>query len=539
MKHEYKKWLFRTIFILSTIVILTGSFVRSHNSKKSLRQKLDIFNELLYTISKDYVEETTPYDLIDDAIKGIVSNLDPHSTYMTEEHFKRWNQNFAGYSGIGIFFDILRNKITILSIFKNGPSDKTGLQAGDRIIAIDGKSVVGIKRDQVPMKLMGRKGTKVKVTVERRDWTQPKDFIITRDEVHLESVPYAFMISSDVGYIKILRFSSTTSTELEKTLKKLESLGMKKLILDLRNNGGGYLDAAVEVVDKFLPRGKRIVYTKGRVKGSFREFFATGEPTHSFKPIIVLIDRISASSSEIVAGALQDWDRAIVVGETSFGKGLVQSQYIFNDGSALLMTTARYYTPTGRLIQRPYNNKSMQEYYSEVANDSIRKSIGKDPESPSFRTKILEREVYGGGGITPDIFLNTRTDTVSPVMRRMLRSPQRFFFTFVQDYLKSNSEIRKDFNDFLRNYQPTDKIMQNFLGYIQKLEFEITEQEFLQNEQDIQFVLKQTIAAKIWGEEAQYKVQMLRDYQLVEALNYFDVAEKLLVQAYTDEDKEH
>ena len=517
---------------LVLFLVLTGASTRLIDSGKSLYDRIRLFSAILDKINTEYVEEKDAQELIDNAINGMVSNLDPHTTYLPPSYFERWNQDYEGYSGIGITFDIIRDKITIMSVINKGPSDQVGLMTGDRIVAIDGESAVGIKRDAVPLKLMGPKGTKVEVTIERSGWPIPKNYVITRDEIHVQSVPYIFMIQSGVGYIRIIRFSATTAQEVQEGLQKLESQGLKKLILDLRGNGGGYLEAAVETADHFLNGGKRIVYTKGRVRQSFREFFSTNGTTYPLLPVIVLIDRASASASEVLAGALQDWDRALIVGETSFGKGLVQSQYRFGDGSALLMTTARYYTPTGRLIQRSYDDKSFEEYYTEALSDSLRRLWEKDASRPTYKTQILRRKVLGGGGITPDIFLTASTSNLSEVAREIFFSPQRLLFTFAEDYVKSHPELKTDFNDFLKNYKPNANILRQFHGYIRELKHEITEKEFVQNREDIRFLLKRTIAEVLWGDEAQYKVYMLRDQELLESLAYLLQAEELLTRAY-------
>jgi carboxyl-terminal processing protease len=367
---------------------------------------------------------------------------------------------------------------------------------------------------------MGPKGSSVEVTVERTGWTRPKPYTLIRDEIHVKSVPYAFMLNNGIGYIGIIRFSSTTGRELEDALRKLEGLGMKQLILDLRFNTGGYLESAVDVVDRFLPGEKMIVYTKGRIQGSYREFFSTERNTHPIQPVIVLINRISASASEIVAGALQDWDRALVLGETSFGKGLVQSQYRFSDGSALLMTTARYYTPSGRLIQRSYSDKSSEEYYSEIADDSLREQNNQDRSRPAFKTKILNREVYGGGGITPDVFLTAKQDTFSPKIRELVFSSERPLYTFAEDYLKLHPEIKKDFNDFLWNFRLDPSALQRFLTTVRNLGLSLSSTDM------------------IWGDEARQKITLLRDRQLQESLSYFARAEGLLTQAYLSHTKQ-
>ena len=528
-----RKRIYLCIALVLPLILASTASIRLYDRGKSFYAKIQLFNDILRRIDEDYVEEKDPQKLVDEAISGMVSSLDPHTTYLTKEQFERWSQNFAGYSGIGISYDIIRNKITVMSVLPGGPSEKVGLKAGDRIVAINGESAIGIKRDEVPLKLMGPRRTKVEVSIERTGWPTPQAFTIIRDEVHVKSVPYAFIIRPGVGYVSIIRFSSTTAEELAEALQDLESQGMKQLILDLRDNGGGYLEAAVDVSDLFLPGGKQIVNTRGRIRSSFREFSSTDRIKSKMLPTIVLINRVSASASEIVSGALQDWDRALILGETSFGKGLVQTQYRFRDGSALLMTTARYYTPSGRLIQRPYDDKTNEDYFSEITDGDVRENLEDDKSRPAYRTMILKKTVLGGGGITPHITLKTRNDTLSPSLRKLILAPERFFYTFSEDYIKSHPELRRmDFSDFLRNTNPNGALLQLFLSYVKQHGFTMTDADFQNDKSDIRFFLKQYIAAEIWGNEARYKVQMLRDKQLVEAIGYLPQAEALLKQAY-------
>jgi carboxyl-terminal processing protease len=529
----YKRWFFRGL-LAAGLLVLTGSTPQFYDSDKSFYLKLKVFSDILEKIRTDYIEEKDPQKLIDSAIRGVVADLDPHTTYFTKEQFEKWNQDFEGYSGIGIYFDVIDDKITVISVIKNGPSDKIGLRISDRIVAIDGESAVGIKRDDVPLKLMGPKGTKVTVTVERTGWTKPKQFALVREEVHLESLTEALMIKPQVGYIGVARFTSTTDAELEQALKKLEWLDMKWLVLDFRQNGGGYLDAAVKVTDKFLPRGKRIVYTKGRIADSYREYFSTEHATHPMIPMIVLIDRASASASEIVAGALQDWDRALIAGETSFGKGLVQNPYRFNDGSALLMTTACYYTPSDRMIQRPYDNKSVEEYYREVFDNSKKNQTQDNTGRPVFKTMILGRKVYGGGGITPDVPLKSEQDTLTLAVRDLVYSPKLPFFTFIENYVRLHPHLQdRDVFEFVLKFRFGDGTLSEFRVHLQNLGIPISQAEFLKSKGDIQFFLKRDIAQKLWGEEAAFKVQVQRDRQLLEALDHLSEAEALLSGAYS------
>jgi carboxyl-terminal processing protease len=515
------------------VVLFTGAGLWVKRDK-NYYDKLELFNSILTAIDQNYLEEKDPGQLIDTAINGMLAELDPHSSYLTADQFEKWNQNFEGYSGIGIYFDIIRDKITVMSVIQGGPSDKAGLISGDRIVAIDGQSAIGLKRDDVPLKLMGPRGTAVSVAVERTGWYQPRTYRLIRDDVHVESIPFAAMVRPGVGYIQIARFSSTTGSELEKALEKLESQQMQSLVLDLRQNQGGYLESAVQVSDLFLPGGKRIVYTKGRTPGTFREFFSTNKnPAKKMLPLIVLQDRISASASEIVAGALQDWDRALIVGESSFGKGLVQTQFRFKDGSALLMTTAQYYTPSGRVIQRSYDDKTAQTYFNEIMVDSLRQKREKDRSGPLFQTLILGRTLYGGGGILPDRVLKADPDTLNAVLRQLVFSPKRLIYTFVENYIKRDPEIKKDLQMFLKDYIPNANVLPLFLQYIRKEGISITDADFYANKRELQFLLKEQIASILWGEDARYKVELGRDRQLIEALAYLPEAESLLNTAYS------
>jgi carboxyl-terminal processing protease len=358
-------------------------------------------------------------------------------------------------------------------------------------------------------------------------------YSIVREEVHLESVANAFIIKPQVGYIGIGRFSSTTEQEMEKALQKLELMGMRQLVLDLRQNGGGYLEASVRVADKFLPGGRKITYTKGRNPESFREYYSTQRNDHPVIPMIVVIDRTTASASEIVAGALQDWDRALIVGETSFGKGLVQTPYKFVDGSALLLTTACYYTPAGRMIQRPYNDISDEDYYNEIFDETWRKKERTRTDLPAFQTLILKRRVYGGGGIAPDFFFRSDPDTVRRALQEWLAAPQRPFFTYVEGYADRHPEIREmELYDFLRNFRFSASEVTAFRGHLRDTGASAPALEFEKSREDVQYFLKKTLAEKLWGDEAGFKVQAFRDRQLLEALSRMPDAVSLLDRAY-------
>jgi len=518
---------------LTTLLIIGGlslgySQLQSHDSHQNIYQKLNIFTTVLNIIQQSYVDKTDPNDLINNAIRGMLSDLDPHTNYMTSDQFKSWSKTFAGYSGIGISFDIIRKKITIMSVFEGGPAFRSGLQAGDHIIEINGESAIGIKRDDVPKKLMGPAGTQVRVTIERDGWEKPKEFTLTREKIKVESIPDAAMLRPGIGYVRIARFSATTGQELEKALNKLESEGMDKLILDLRGNSGGYLQIATEVADKFIPGGKMIVYTKGRIPSSYRDYRATDEATHPLYPLIVLIDHGSASASEIVSGAIQDWDRGLIVGKTSFGKGLVQSQYPFKDGSVLLVTTAKYYTPSGRCIQRDYSHKSKDEYYKEAYVDSLIKKNSKN--LPAFKT-FGGRTVYGGGGIRPDIMLESKEKPPSRFIIDLVYDPNRYFYTFIEDYLHEHPEIKQmKLLDFVRDFSVSSEMLSNFKAYVLRANKKIKADKFgeANNTKDLKYLLKREIAYHIWGEKGQFQVNLMRDMVLQQSMDYFPQALKLM-----------
>ncbi len=523
----------KMIVLTAAFLLFAGATVTAFDAGRSLYTKLKVFGDLLEKVRSDYIDEKDPGTLVDSAIRGLVSDLDPHSSYYTKEQYDRWNQDFEGYSGIGIYFDVIDGRITVVSVIRGGPAEKVGLAVGDRIVTIGGESVIGIRRDDVPLRLMGPRGTKVEIWVERSGWTRPRMYSIVREEVHLESVANAFIIKPQVGYIGIGRFASTTEQEMEKALQKLELMGMRQLVVDLRQNGGGYLDAAVRVADKFLPGGRKITYTEGRNRESSREYYSTQRNGHPLLPMIVLIDRTSASASEILAGALQDWDRALIVGETSFGKGLVQTPYKFVDGSALLLTTARYHTPSGRVIQRPFDGVSDEKYYDEIFDETWRRKERNRTDRPAFQTLILKRRVFGGGGISPDVHFRSEPDTVRRALREWLAAPQRPFFTYVEQFANLRPGIGEmDQFDFLRNFRFSDAEVTAFRGYLRASGADVAAAEFEKSREDVGYFLKKTLAEKLWGDDAGFKVQAFRDRQLLEALNHLPEAVDLLEKAY-------
>ncbi|MFQ6618297.1 MAG: S41 family peptidase, partial [Fidelibacterota bacterium] len=492
-------------------------------------QKLEILTDMVSLINQNYVDKVDWDKVMTGAYNGIMEQLDPHSIYIPPSKAKMVNEQFEGkYYGIGIEFDILDGYITVISPIVGSPSEKLGILAGDKIIKINGESAFQITEEDVFKKLRGPKGTKVNVTIRRAGVDEDLEFTITRDEIPIYSVLAATMIDSVTGYILMHRFSKNTSDELEESMKKLEQKGMKRLILDLRNNGGGYLEQAVSVVDKFIPGGEMIVYTKGRISNANEEYYSTARATHPNFPLIVLINRGSASASEIVAGAIQDLDRGLVVGVKSFGKGLVQRQWQMKDGSAMRLTVARYYTPSGRLIQRPYEEgeEGRKKYYQDLYKEKPAEPPDTTEERPIFYTKS-GRKVYGGGGITPDVVVKYKLD-LSETSKKIFQDPRRLIFDFASNYSSLHlDKFRGDFEAFLREFKVDDPIFNNFKNYLKEKSFEFDQEELEKDWYYLSTQIKAEIASSIWGKDEYYRVRLEADNQIQEALRLFPKAEKI------------
>ncbi len=494
-----------------------------------------LFNRVLTLVQTYYVEETPSDSLIQGAIVGMLEQLDPHSNYIPPERFTQMEErNRGSYSGVGISFAIIKGWLTVVSPLEGGPSEKLGIRPGDIITHIEGESAYDIKENEVFEKLRGPRGTTVHVRIRRGQQPEPLEYDIVRDEILIESVGYAFMLTPEVGYIRMSRFSAQTSEELEEAMQRLEGQGMQGLVLDLRGNSGGYLNQAVEVADKFIDSGKMIVYTKGRIVGSSEEYYAT-EGTHAPYPLVVLIDRGSASASEIVSGAVQDWDRGLVAGTPSFGKGLVQRQYPLPNGGAVLLTVARYYTASGRLIQRPYEAGDRDAYYEHAGeglglppSDSLQADADPDSvaERPVYRTLIQGRPVYGGGGITPDVQVAERLP-VSQLGARL--SNGRKFFEFVNTAVAEN-QVRWDgsFEDFLAGYEVSDALLDRFQGWLQEDGFQFQPDSLRARKDEMRRWMRSEIAQHYWGDDARYQVLISEDPTVQRAIQLMPQAAAIL-----------
>jgi len=525
---QKRKYLIPIFLMLISIGILVGMKVDTVASDGDVFDNVKKFNEALTLIQKNYVEEVSTDKLTEAAIKGMLDELDPHSTYITPEQLKRINEDFQGsFEGIGVEFDIVNDTITIVTPISGGPSEALGILAGDKIVKIDGVSSIGMSREDVPKKLRGPKGTKVTVSVYRAGMPNLIDFEITRDKIPLYSVDASFMVTDEIAYIRVTRFSANTHEEFAKALAELNQKGMKKLVLDLRNNPGGYLDQAFKMASMFMERGKKIVYTKSRIPQYSEEYVSEGGD-YTKIPLVVMVNDGSASASEIVSGAIQDWDRGIIVGENTFGKGLVQRQYNLSDGSAMRVTTSRYYTPSGRLIQKPYDGSEYKKMLlnPEEGNNIFHDKESKDTTRPEYKT-MGGRTVYGGGGITPDFIVKLDTLTEYSVQLRRLN----LFLEYANSYYDANKEnLKSGYSDYIKfrdNFQVTQNMLDDFKNLASSKGIAFNDEHWSRDLDFIRTSIKSILARDIWGNNGSMAVWLATDRQFENAMQLFPEAEKL------------
>lgn len=491
--------------------------------------QLQKLNYILHVVRDNYVEDPNSGELLEGAIRGMLEELDPHSVYIPADEQKRIAEQFKGeFEGIGITFSIQDKWITVVSPIPGTPSDRLGIRAGDRIVKIDGESAYGFTNDQVFGKLRGKKGTPVTVQIRRPGIEVPLDFTIVRDKIPIYSVGASLLLpDKETGYVKLNQFTATTDAEIHAALDSLQALGMKQLLLDLRGNPGGYLDQAWKVADLFLPTpGQMIVYTKGRTERSNGEYRTTGAGGQHTFPLIVLINHGSASASEIVSGAIQDHDRGLVVGERSFGKGLVQTPYPLPDGSAVRITTAKYYTPTGRCIQRPYDGKTDADYVAEAyAEDDVL-----NPEAPADSTprEVFKtdggRTVLGGGGVTPDSTIKSArlTGTTAQVLS------QRLPFEYATTFAAKHPELGKDFDHFYKEFKVTDAMLDELKALATDKKIDVKDAEWQTDAEFNKNNLKGEIASMLFNDRDLYVlVRLQTDNQVESALGMFGQAKQL------------
>lgn len=456
------------LFALTLLSVSVSSF-----AQKDVSANVNKLGQAMFYINRFYLDTTNLGKLTDNALEAMMKQLDPHSSYITAKDMKAMNEPLEGnFDGIGVEFALINDTLTINSTIPGGPSEKVGIRAGDKFIKVDDKVIAGtgLTIEKVHSYLRGPKGTKVKVSVARKGVPELLKFVITRDKIPLNSLDAYYMIDGDIAYLRLTRFAATSYKEMLLALKELNKVP-KGIILDFRGNPGGYLVAAIQIANEFLGKGELIVYTEGRTVQRMEEY-ANGNGFLKNIPVAVLIDENSASASEIVAGAIQDWDRGVIIGRRSFGKGLVQQQLPLQDGSALRLTVSRYHTPSGRVIQSPYEQGKKDEYYMQLMERYKRgENFSKDsiqlPDSLKFATLRKGRTVYGGGGIMPDIFIPQDTSFYTPFYGEIARKG------LLTDYMnefadKHRAEILRKYktaDDFIKKYNVPDSEITAFLDY--------------------------------------------------------------------------
>ncbi|GAO27590.1 S41 family peptidase [Geofilum rubicundum] len=465
-------------------------------------------------ITNFYVDTVNTDALAREAIESMLKKLDPHSVFIPSEDVKAMNEPLDGnFEGVGIEFVIYEDTLTVISTILGGPSEKVGIRGGDRIVEIDGENVaaVGLKNSDVFSLLRGKKGTDVRITVYRKGMRAELDFKVTRDKIPIYSLEAAYMATPETGYVKISRFAATTHKEFTSAMEKLKDQGMKNLVLDLRGNGGGYLKAALDIADEFLGGDKLMLYTEGK-SVSRRDHHSGRNGMWQKGDLLVLLDEGSASASEIVAGAIQDWDRGVIMGRRSFGKGLVQRPFSLPDGSEIRLTIANYYTPSGRSIQKPYKEKA-DEYRSEVSlrmrNGELttRDSIHVE-DATYYETLVSKRPVYGGGGIIPDVFVPIDTSFYTPYYRDLIASG--VVNRTVVKYLDNNREtLQKDYSDFQTfnaQFSVDEELLQMLIKEGENSGVDYNEDEMSVSADMAEIQLKALIAKDLWSGSEYYEV---------------------------------
>jgi len=524
------------IILLGTVLILAfvGSRIKDHLDSPvgdfDDSQNIEKFNEIVQYVAKFYVDDVQWNNAMKGAIDGFLSELDPHTVYISSQDAKLNEESFEGkYEGIGIHFDVIDNYLTVITPIPGSPSDKLGLLPGDKIISINGETAIGITSSEVPKKLKGPKGTSVDITVMREGLNEPLEFTIVRDDIPIFTINTSFVTEDGTAYISLGRFAKITEKEMIETLEKLSGQGMKRLLLDLRWNAGGFLDQAVKISSMFIEGHKKIVYTEGRLS-DFDEEYYTDTFNHRqiyVVPLIVLINNASASASEIVAGAIQDYDRGLIVGTMSFGKGLVQREFPLNDESRLRLTISKYYTPSGRLIQRPYQDQELDQYYSTVMDSMHGEApLDSSQERPIYHT-ASGRVVYGGGGITPDVVVEYESGDSTPSLTQKFYQ-KRLFFEIASKYANNHKSIKRSFEDYLNSFEINEYLMNDLKELAEEKEIEFSDSDFQKNSEYFKQRIKAEIARTVWGNEKFYQVLLLYDNQYNKAISLFYNLDELL-----------
>ena len=505
------KYLAAAVICAAATFGISAQYSRS-NSASRQQQKLLMVENIVNNLYVDNVDEEK---IVENAVRGILENLDPHSSYSTKEETTSSQETMQGsFSGIGIQFNMQKDTLYVVQTIAGGPSEKVGILPGDRFIAVDDSIIAGrkLKNTDIMKRLRGPKGTKVNIKVKRGSNAELLEFRIMRDDIPLNSIDAVYMADGKTGYIRLSRFAATSYKEFKDAITKLKKQGMQQLILDLTDNGGGYMQIAAQIANEMLNRGNLIVYTQGR-KSPRQNLNADGSGTFRTQKVVVMINQFSASASEILSGAVQDWDRGVVVGRRSFGKGLVQREFLLPDSSSFRLTIARYYTPSGRNIQKPYVKGDREDYDKDIIDrynhgelqsaDSIHFA-----DSLKHTTLRLHRTVYGGGGIMPDVFVPLDTTQYTDYHRRLVAKgiiPQ-FALRYVD---KNRADLKAQYPDaqkFIKEFTVTDEMLNNLVdaGKAEKVDFD--KQQFNQSKEMLRTFVKAAIANDLFSTGAYFQI---------------------------------
>jgi len=513
--------------ILALLLVFPATYVEAQNAVQQNQLK---FGRLLRLVDGYYVDSANVEALTEKAIVNLLSELDPHSTYISKEEVEKMNEPLKGnFEGIGISFNIFKDTLLVLTTISGGPSEKVGLRGGDRIIEVNDKNIAGIdlKTTDVFDLLRGKKGTEVDLKVLRKPDNELLDFKIIRDKIPIFSLDASFMLDNSTGYIKLNKFAATTTEEFLTAIRELKQQNLKNLVLDLRGNTGGYLKTAIEISDQFLNDDDLVVYTEG-LNEPKREYRASKKGSFKTGNLIVLVDENSASASEIVSGAIQDWDRGVLIGRRSFGKGLVQKPFFLTDGSMIRLTTAHYYTPSGRCIQKPYDNgvkEYRKDYLNRMTNGEMfsEDSIHFD-ESLKHKTLVNGRNVFGGGGVMPDIFIPMDTSHHYSYINRLRRN--NIIYNFALDYTDSNREELNnkypEFGKFNDKFTVTSEMIDTLVANGEKEGIEKNAESLDFTIENVKKEIKALIARDIYSRNDFFKVLYSDDEAILKALEVIE-----------------
>jgi carboxyl-terminal processing protease len=488
----------------------TAYLYAQNKQSKDIYANLHLFNQVLEKLKANYVDEIDNEELINNAIEGMFKDLDPHTTFFSEDEFEDFTSGTKGeFGGLGIRIDKKGDYITVVSPMEGTPAYKMGIMAGDKIVKVDGVSVVAVTTDEAIKKMRGEKGTKVVLTISRPGVKDPLDFEIIRDIIKIQSVPYAFKTNSGVGYIKVNQFNANTTDEFRAALDGLEKAGINSLIIDLRYNPGGLLSEAVNMVNEFIGKDKLVVFTKGRADGTTTEYKTRYNRQREGYPIVVLINEASASAAEIFAGTIQDYDKGLVIGKPSFGKGSVQQLFPLSMGKGIKITVSHYYIPSGRCIHKKINDKILR---GKEVSEEEKKEAEKEIDNEVYKTLVKQREVHGGGGINPDIVLEREPITNFEIELRR----NNMFFNYAIDYsLKKGDNVTQDFT-------VKDDIIKDFLKMATEKGIEYTPADVDSARTFIEVSLESDILSKKFGPEVAYQRNLQLDKQYQEAVKMLE-----------------